>query len=218
MTQLIIGLHGQAGAGKDTVADFLVANHNFVKIAYADKLREEIAHAWGIKPELLINRAQKEIPQVPLEISRCQDSRFVRYILDKLSDGNEAAWYLESATPRSPRWIMQQWGDYRRSVFGEDYFLIEMANKIAELDSHVVISDVRLDKEAEQLSVDYKAHLWRIQRPNLAAVQADKTEAGIALNWIDVDIINIGSINDLYEHVGDALNKATFGYKARRAA
>lgn len=36
---MIIGLCGQAGAGKDTVADFLVKNHGFVKVALADSLK-----------------------------------------------------------------------------------------------------------------------------------------------------------------------------------
>jgi len=36
---MIIGLCGQAGAGKDTVADFLVKNHSFVKVALADVLK-----------------------------------------------------------------------------------------------------------------------------------------------------------------------------------
>lgn len=36
---MIIGICGQAGAGKDTVADFLVENHGFVKIALADPIK-----------------------------------------------------------------------------------------------------------------------------------------------------------------------------------
>jgi hypothetical protein len=36
---MIIGLCGQAGVGKDTVADFLVKNNNFVKVAFADPLK-----------------------------------------------------------------------------------------------------------------------------------------------------------------------------------
>lgn len=37
--KMIIGLCGQAGVGKDTVADFLVKNHGFVKVALADPLK-----------------------------------------------------------------------------------------------------------------------------------------------------------------------------------
>ena len=37
--KMIIGVSGQAGSGKDTVADFLVKNHGFVKVALADPLK-----------------------------------------------------------------------------------------------------------------------------------------------------------------------------------
>lgn len=212
-TKIVIGLTGLAGAGKDTVADYLVEQHNFTKLAYADTLRAEVAHAWGIAPELLSNRAQKEIPQVPLEIGRCQDSRFVRYALTQLAEGNEAAWAVECNTPRSPRWIMQRWGDFRRELLGKDYFLNALRQKIEALDSNIVVSDVRFNNEAQQMS-QHKAWIWHIQRPNLAAVSAHASENGIDPHWIDCDINNSGSINDLIEHTADKLTRALFGEKA----
>lgn len=36
---MIIGLSGYAQTGKDTVADYLVKEHGFVRVAFADKLR-----------------------------------------------------------------------------------------------------------------------------------------------------------------------------------
>jgi hypothetical protein len=36
---MIIGIAGLAGSGKDTAAEFLVKNHNFVRVALADKLK-----------------------------------------------------------------------------------------------------------------------------------------------------------------------------------
>lgn len=36
---MIIGIAGRAGSGKDTVADLLVRDHRFVKIAFADPLK-----------------------------------------------------------------------------------------------------------------------------------------------------------------------------------
>lgn len=40
---MLIGLCGVAGAGKDTVADFLVKNHGFVKVALADPIKRAAA-------------------------------------------------------------------------------------------------------------------------------------------------------------------------------
>ena len=40
---MIIGICGLIGSGKDTIADFLVQQHKFVKISFADKLKDAVA-------------------------------------------------------------------------------------------------------------------------------------------------------------------------------
>lgn len=53
---MIVGFAGRAGSGKDTSADFLVKNHGFVKVAFADEIKRTCArlfprmtrdHLWG---------------------------------------------------------------------------------------------------------------------------------------------------------------------------
>jgi len=50
---MIIGLGFQARSGKDTVADFLVENHSFTKIAFADALKEGAAVIFGLDHDQL---------------------------------------------------------------------------------------------------------------------------------------------------------------------
>jgi hypothetical protein len=50
---MIVGLCGQAGAGKDTVADFLVKNHGFVKVALADPLKRICRDVFAFTDEQL---------------------------------------------------------------------------------------------------------------------------------------------------------------------
>ena len=47
---MILGLVGFASSGKDTVADYLVRNHNFNRIAFADPLKDaaSIIFDWPI--------------------------------------------------------------------------------------------------------------------------------------------------------------------------
>ncbi len=56
---MIIGITGPAGAGKDTVADYLVATHKFRKLSWASPLKAGLA-AMGL-PEPA-NRNDKELP------------------------------------------------------------------------------------------------------------------------------------------------------------
>jgi hypothetical protein len=54
---IILGIAGPAGAGKDTVADYLVEHHRFVKLAFAGPLKEMLAAAGMPEPA---DREQKE--------------------------------------------------------------------------------------------------------------------------------------------------------------
>lgn len=57
---MIIGLSGQARAGKDTVADFLVKNHGFVKIAFADEIKRICMRLWDFSEEQLWGDLKEE--------------------------------------------------------------------------------------------------------------------------------------------------------------
>ncbi len=54
---MIITLTGPAGAGKDTVADYLVKNHGFVKVSWATPLKRALASMGFPEPA---NREDKE--------------------------------------------------------------------------------------------------------------------------------------------------------------
>jgi len=67
---MIIGLCGVAGSGKDTVADFLVKNHGFVKVAFADPLKRICKDVFDFSDEQLWGPSEKR---------NAQDERYRRY-------------------------------------------------------------------------------------------------------------------------------------------
>ena len=78
---MIIGLVRQKGAGKDTVADYLVREHGFTKLAFADPvkkvceamfaldsiyfhcplLKEQVIPAWGMSPREMMQKVGTDI-------------------------------------------------------------------------------------------------------------------------------------------------------------
>ena len=107
----LIALCGAAGAGKDTVADMLPAR----KLAFADALYQEVAEAFNVTTEWLKRREHKESITPALATMNCEDECFE----DFLAVANGGRFCITDA--RSPRQILQWWGDYRRSG-DSDYF------------------------------------------------------------------------------------------------
>lgn len=151
----LIALCGAAGAGKDTVADMLPAR----KLAFADALYREVAEAWGVEQHVLRCRETKELESPILSVAHCKDLGF-----------RTNCWRDFHNRPRSPRQILQWWGDYRRAQ-DQGYFvkLTEAAIYLGwDTGEHVVITDVRFPNEAA-LVRQLGGQLWQIRRPGYEA-------------------------------------------------
>lgn len=161
MPPLYIGLTGYADAGKDTVADLLTAHCDAVRIAFADKLREEVCEAFCADPDMLTRRETKEHPMSALALYRCLDADFVRAVRAAAGDINAFA-------PRSPRQIMQWWGtEYRRAQhpwYWIDHAHISCCEALRKGASTIVLPDVRLIHEAQAIRAAGGV-LWQIKRP-----------------------------------------------------
>ena len=46
---MIVGLSGYARSGKDTIADYLVENHGFIKLSFATPMRQAL---YNLDPEI----------------------------------------------------------------------------------------------------------------------------------------------------------------------
>lgn len=55
----LVGITGKAGAGKDTIADYLVQEHHFIKLSFAGPLKAMLATVGLPEPT---DRAAKELP------------------------------------------------------------------------------------------------------------------------------------------------------------
>ena len=86
---MIIGICGLIGSGKDTIADFLVKEHNFKKLSFADKLKDSVAEMFEWDRQLLDGKTD--------------ESRAWREKSDEF-------WSKEMGRDITPRYVLQVFG------------------------------------------------------------------------------------------------------------
>lgn len=177
---MIIGLTGPAGAGKNTVADYLVSvfSHSFYQVSFAEPIKEYLPFMLGIPREYFEDRQLKET------------------VIDGLG--------------KSPRQIMQTLGtDWGREMVHPMLWEIVALRKIKEIRRHspmasIVITDVRFGSEAN-LVRQQGGQLWHIVRPNNPLqVNPHKSENPIRRHKGEPRLINDGTLAQLTAKI-DAL-------------
>lgn len=198
----LIGLTGAVGAGKDSAAAVL-QRAGWRGMAFADALRIEVAEAWGIDIRRFVDRIGKDKPAPELAAGYCMAKRFIEW----------AAYSgISMIEPRSPRWVMQTWGTYRRSA-DRAYWVTQVEHWISYQRStghpRMVITDVRLPIEADMLR-RARGCLVRVHRPDLPALSPDtahhESEQHMNLQ-VDADLHNDGDLQHLEAEVMRVLHQ-----------
>jgi len=129
---MIIGISGLIGAGKDTIADYLVNLHGFRRESFANSLKDAVAHVFSWDRELLEGRSIQ--------------ARAWREIPDP--------WWAErlDMPNLTPRWVLQHWGtEVCRRAFHDDIWIAALENKLRKTQDDIVISDVRFPNEIKAI-------------------------------------------------------------------
>jgi hypothetical protein len=178
---MLIGITGKAGSGKDTVADYLVRNHSYKKLAWADPLKAGLAAMGFAEPP---DRAIKEIKYSDFDFSWRQAAQRL---------GTEWGRALDPDI-----WIKLM----ARRLYG-----MQQENILVCGDPvHPVISDVRFENEAAMIRQQGGFVLHLIGRQvDLGTDATHASEAGVACQAGDYRICNTGSLHDLYDQVEEML-------------
>jgi len=129
---MIIGVVGFIGSGKDTVADYLVENHNFSRDSFAGTLKDAVAAIFGWDRELVEGRTK--------------EARDWREQVDLW-------WANRLGIPNlTPRLVLQLWGtEVGRQAFHNDIWIASLENKLRKTSGNVVITDCRFPNEVQAI-------------------------------------------------------------------
>lgn len=185
---MIIALSGWAQSGKDTVADRLVEEHGFVRVAFADKLK-------GFA--LRIN------PHVQLEDGQTYSLRQLLTL---------EGW--DAAKRHMPvRELLQRIGMAGRVGLGETVWIDAVKEDILSA-PNVVVTDVRFWNEYAWLA-SQGARMCRVQRDGVEAANNDVSEHEWTRLHYPVTITNNGTIEDLHKTIDELV---TYFQQMRRFA
>jgi hypothetical protein len=200
---MIIGICGLIGAGKDTIADYLVNIHEFRRESFAGTLKDAVAAVFGWDRVMLEGRTRA--------------SRAWR-------EQPDAWWSARLGREITPRWVLQHWGtEVCRRAFHDDVWIASLENKLRNTMDSVVISDCRFPNEIRAIR-NQGGIVVRVMRGSdpewyavAAQANAGDAAAGAGLStfgihrsetaWIgtefDAVLENNASMDDLYQHVND---------------
>jgi hypothetical protein len=145
--ELVIGLSGYAGVGKNTIAEEFVRNDRFEQRGFADALKEIL---YELNPTI----------NVDLPHDRLQD------IVDTFG------WEKAKKIPEI-RQLLQRLGDGCRKSLGEDIFINTLFNQPHK--ANLIISDLRYENEALEIR-RRGGYVIRVERPGIGPVNSHSSE------------------------------------------
>lgn len=195
--EMIIGICGLIGSGKDTIADYLVNIHEFRRDSFAATLKDAVSAVFGWDREMLEGRSRS--------------SREWREQRDEW-------WSQRLGREITPRSVLQLWGtEVCRAGFHDDIWIASLENKLRSSNDDVVISDCRFPNEIRAIR-NQGGHVIRVVRDKdpewftqvrshflyntpLPANLPHSSEWGWAGTEFDAVIDNNGTLDELYQQI-----------------
>ena len=170
---MIIGLTGYAQSGKDTVANILVEQYGYTRVAFADKIRDFL---YEVNPMV-----------------GCSPSGYLKDLVDLVG------WDAAKQEPQVRR-LLQDLGVGARKVFGENFWVEQALGPQRPWEDdleNIVVTDVRFTNEADYIQGFPVAQLWRIKRIGVGAVNEHVSERDMDGYQVDQIFANNGTLEDL---------------------
>lgn len=173
---MLIGLSGKAGSGKDTVAEYLAKQHEFVPLAFADPVKKGLMAMFGIDKRWFADPELKEtdIPEIgtsPRILMQTLGTEWGRNLIDE-----------------------DIWVDaVRRKVLALDSY-------------DVVVTDVRFDNEAALIQELGGTLITVVRPETKdVGIYGHSSESGLTSSFGSLILKNVGTKEELFQMVDKLL-------------
>jgi dephospho-CoA kinase len=176
---MIIGLSGYAQVGKDTVANHLVEKYGFVKVSFADPIREAL---YKLDPRIRID-----------ELNGASLASAVDHM----------GWEEVKRLSSDARELLQRLGtEVGREMFGDDFWVNQGLLRAKE-HSNVVFADTRYQNEANAI-VKSGGQIWRVTKPGSKPVNNHTSEVDLdnyRFDWVIPNQVGIEEMLDIVDEI-----------------
>lgn len=178
---MLICLSGKSRCGKDTLSDVLVKDFRYVKVAFADCLRELCSQVFDLDRNIFTDDDKKEVTFThPIRLDEEHLGLILSYIENRLDynvskESKDKMLLLVGTEMTTPRKLLQTIGtDLVRDCIDPDFWVRMLERRIENL-ADVVISDARTSNE-RAWARSRNALMCLINRPNVQSKDSHKTE------------------------------------------
>lgn len=181
---MIISISGLINSGKDTIADYLVEQHGFLRESWAGTLKDAVGVVFGWDRALLEGKTE--------------ESRNWRELPDLW-------WTNRLGETITPRKVLQQWGtEVCRNGYHDEIWIASLENKLRGVSRNIVISDSRFPNEIESVKRmgGLALRVKRGQDPEwVREYLAGGRSMEFTKKWSQVHASEYSSIGEEYHHV-----------------
>ena len=173
---MIIGLSGYAQTGKDTVANYLISDYGYRRVAFADPIRKAL---YKLNPIISLGE-------------------FAGVHLAQAVDG--LGWEeVKQASPEARRLLQVMGTEVGREMFGDDFWVNQAMRGVSKFDK-IVFTDVRYPNEYKAIKLQ-EGRMIRLTKPSVIAVNDHSSESALDNHGFDGIIVNDGSIEELHRNI-----------------
>lgn len=199
---MIIGLSGYARSGKDTIVNILVESHGFIRVSFADAIKESL---FRLNPLVPIDPDDWQTGHISLQDFIERKQLPVEWqSVDKVKDHPEV------------RELLQRMGtEVGRDLFGPDHWVNIALGKMQDWkQAHYAVPDVRFPNEWSAIRSVPRGEVWRVSRPHRLAINEHASEVALDDHTFDRWLLNNDTIERLAESVDKAVRVAFISFAA----